>query len=683
MTPIDPDMPPSVSLSYLEQVDEICNRYEACWRSGQRPEIKSYLDQAPAPVCELLLPELLALELDYRFKAGETPTLEEYQRRFPRASASVQTVFERYKLGDDAPTQRSAQAAAGDEHQTVARLDDGDAAPSFAGPINRDFGDYRLLEEIARGGMGVVYKARQRGLNRIVALKMIRSGQLADEQEVRRFRLEAEAAARLNHPNIVPIYEVGETQGQHYFSMAFVPGQSLAKRIAERPLTSPDAARLIRVAAEAVQAAHEQKVIHRDLKPANILLDESGQPHVTDFGLAKHAQDNSDLTATGQIIGTPGYMPPEQASGAGGDVGASADVYSLGASLYAAVTGRAPFQGPTPLDTVKQVTEREPVSPRQLIPSIDRDLETICLKCLQKPPERRYATAQALADDLRRYLAGEPILARPAGAIERMWRWQRRNPARAWLAVLAVLTVTAVLTLLVVGARLTATEKTASAGQLERAVQGRCSGSLTPRCPSRTRSGCRLKPPNNWPPRRSITQVFTMCATARRTRRWAGPTKRSTSCGRPRSSIRRPAILPNCATKPARAWLTSIYVRSPNSAIRASSPHGWRSAMTAGSWPSPKASIGGSVGVKVHRIPSCEVEHDLTYSSVHFGHLASQAPRARRLAVVGVQSRRPLAGRRHAQRRDSLLGPHEAAAQTRVCDHWRGPGSRFAHVFRR
>ncbi len=303
-----------------------------------------------------------------------------------------------------------------------------------AEPVHvRYFGDYELIREIARGGMGVVFQARQVSLNRTVALKMILAGQLADETDVKRFYTEAEAAANLDHPGIVPIFEVGQHEGQHYFSMGFVEGQSLSQRLAGGPLPPREAAELMRRVSEAIEYAHQRGVIHRDLKPANILLDQNGNPRVTDFGLAKKIQGDSGLTGSGQIMGTPSYMPPEQAGGPRGEVGPAADVYALGATLYALVTGRPPFQAATAMDTVLQVITDEPVSPRRLNPALDRDIETICLKCLEKEPSKRYTSAQALADELARFLAGEPILARPIGPPARLWRWCRRRPVVAGL----------------------------------------------------------------------------------------------------------------------------------------------------------------------------------------------------------------------------------------------------------
>ena len=284
------------------------------------------------------------------------------------------------------------------------------------------FGDYELLQELARGGMGVVFKARQLSLNRIVALKMILAGQLAREDEVQRFQAEAEAAANLDHPGIVPIYEVGYHEGQHYFSMGFVEGGSLADKINAGPLPARVAAQYTEKISEAMAYAHGRGVIHRDLKPANFLVDKNDQPKVTDFGLAKKVEGDSGLTATGQILGTPSYMPPEQAAGAVGAVGEQADVYALGGILYALVTGHPPFQADNPVDTLRQVLEREPIAPRQIVTKTPLDLETICLKCLEKDPRRRYQSARELADELGRFLRDEPIQARPVTAPDRAWR---------------------------------------------------------------------------------------------------------------------------------------------------------------------------------------------------------------------------------------------------------------------
>jgi len=306
----------------------------------------------------------------------------------------------------------------------------------------RVIGDYELIEEIARGGMGVVFKARQKNLDRLVALKMIRAGWLARSPELARFRAEARAVAGLQHPNIVAIHEVGEHDGQPFFSMEFVAGRTLDEIVREQPLTATRAARYLQQVAEAIQHAHERGVLHRDLKPSNVLIDAEDRPRVTDFGLAKRLEGDPSLTLTGQVLGSPSFMPPEQASSRHGKIGTASDVYSLGALLYHALTGRPPFVGDTIAATLRLVVEAEPVAPRVLLPTLPQDLETICLKCLSKESSRRYQTARELAEDLAHFLRKEPICARPASVAEKTWRWGRRKPAQA--AALLLLLVIAV-----------------------------------------------------------------------------------------------------------------------------------------------------------------------------------------------------------------------------------------------
>lgn len=314
---------------------------------------------------------------------------------------------------------------------------EGDSTPRTALP--RPFGDYELLEEIACGGMGVVYKARQVSLNRIVAVKMMLAGQFAREEYVQRFKAEAEAAGSLQHPNIVAIHEVGECDGQHYFSMDFVPGRDLAELVRKAPLPAGRAVGYVRTIAQAVHYAHERGLLHRDLKPSNILIDESDQPRITDFGLAKRLTADPQLTQTGQVLGSPNYLSPEQAEGRHREVGPESDVYSLGAILYHLVTGRPPFQAENLVGVLQQVSHHDPVSPRLLNPGVPRDVETICLKCLEKDPRHRYPSAKALAEELDRFLCDEPIQARPLGGIEKLARWSRRNRLAAGLALTALL----------------------------------------------------------------------------------------------------------------------------------------------------------------------------------------------------------------------------------------------------
>jgi serine/threonine protein kinase len=312
------------------------------------------------------------------------------------------------------------------------------------GVKNPDFGDYELLDEIARGGMGIVYRAKQKSLNRIVALKMILSGEMASESDVKRFYREGEAAAQLDHQGIVPIFEMGEHEGQHYFSMRFIEGKSLAAQIASGPRPPQSAAKLVRRLADAVGYAHEQGVIHRDLKPANVLLDsKSGHPRITDFGLAKKAAGGRSLTKTGQILGTPGYMAPEQATGKKNEIGPAVDLYSLGAILYELLTGRPPFQAATPLETLIQVLHADPAPPRLLNPDIPADLETICLKCLAKNYQERYASAAELANDLNRYLDGDTIQANSGELVEQVENHQANfQPDKVWGTILVLLGLT-------------------------------------------------------------------------------------------------------------------------------------------------------------------------------------------------------------------------------------------------
>src|SRR6478672_9101987 len=301
-----------------------------------------------------------------------------------------------------------------------------------------ELGDYELLEEIGRGGQGVVFRARQKSLNRIVALKVIKLGQWASKVHLRRFRLEAEAAARLEHPGIVPIHEVGERDGSCYFSMKFIEGGQLDEVTRRHPMPPRRAVELIAKVSRTVHYAHEHGILHRDIKPGNILLDAKGEPHLTDFGLARLVESESSVTHTLDVLGTPSYMAPEQAAGNNAAVGSVTDVYGLGAVLYQLLTGHPPFACGTTYETIKLVLDTEPRQPRLLNPKIDRDLSTICLKSLEKDPKRRYPSALALAEDLERWLKHEPIQARHAGAFTRGRKWVQRNPTSALLAATLV-----------------------------------------------------------------------------------------------------------------------------------------------------------------------------------------------------------------------------------------------------
>jgi WD40 repeat protein/tRNA A-37 threonylcarbamoyl transferase component Bud32 len=396
-----------------ERLDEAVTRYLEAAEAGRAPDHRTWLDRYPD-----LADDLAEFFADLDHLDSLTAPLRQ------AAGLGVPTA-----RPEETPTDADGRA------EGPPRIPEG----GFA------FGDFQIVQEIGRGGMGVVYRARQRSPHRLVALKMIRSGAWAADEEVQRFRNEAEAAGGLDHPNIVPVYEVGQEQGQLYFTMRLVEGTNLAEDVRRFRDDPRGAARLMATVARAVHHAHQRGVLHRDLKPSNILLDRDGVPHVTDFGLAKRLGTDASVTQTGALVGTPSYMAPEQAAGKKGAVSTASDVFSLGAILYTLLAGEPPFRGDTPLAVLEQVRSHSPSPLTGRGRRVDADLQTIVHKCLEKDPQARYASAAALADDLERWLAGMPIEARPVGRLVRAWRWGRRNPLVAGLmTATAILLVVAV-----------------------------------------------------------------------------------------------------------------------------------------------------------------------------------------------------------------------------------------------
>jgi serine/threonine-protein kinase len=429
------DPPPAAPAGDDPALTALLLDQQSRWRHGERLLVEAYLEQQPQlrdhteAVLQLILHEVLL-----RAERGEGMHLTEYQKRFPHLAEPLAAQFE---------VEQALQATAAPWTDAPLQTEVGFAGSSSSGatPTFPYLSGCEILDELGRGGMGVVYRARQLGLNRLVALKMLSRGSGASSEELARFRREAEAVARLHHPNIVQVYEVGEQDGLPYFALELVEGGTLAAKLAGAPQPPREAAELVATLARAMHYAHGQGVLHRDLKPANVLLSFSRDavvPKITDFGLAKRL-DEVGVTQTGMVVGTASYMAPEQAEGKNREVGVAADVYSLGAILYECLTGRPPFKAVTVLETLLQIKSEEPAPPARLNPAVPRDLETISLKCLRKEPDSRYDSAGALAEDLRRWLAGEPIVARPVGRLERAWRWCARNPARAGLAAALVL----------------------------------------------------------------------------------------------------------------------------------------------------------------------------------------------------------------------------------------------------
>ena len=482
-------------------VETLIRRFEADWLEGKRPNIDDFLGRRND---KALLLELAHAELELRLKAGEPARVDDYLNKYPDLAADSQAslglIVAEYRLRrkleptltakdfaqrfpeyrddlavrlSDAPLSETVAGAPVPSSEQGANLsgtmpETNPTATAAASPRWPHVEGYEILGELGRGGMGVVYKARHLELRRTVALKMILTGGHAASEEVARFRTEAEAVARLQHPNVVQIHDIGEHQGLPYFSLEFCSGGSLAGRLGGTPQPPRRAAALVETLARAIHAAHQTGIVHRDLKPANVLLatpadlpadQPPGQialeqlvPKITDFGLAKKLDDPGQ-TRSGAIMGTPSYMSPEQCEGRVDAIGPATDVYALAAILYEMTTGKTPFKGATSWDTIEQVRTQEPVKPRQLQPNLPRNLETICLKGLRKAPGQRYASARDLADDLRRWQDGQPIKARPTSAWERGWKWARRRPAAAGLLGVAVLAACASVAALALYAR--------------------------------------------------------------------------------------------------------------------------------------------------------------------------------------------------------------------------------------
>jgi serine/threonine-protein kinase len=395
---------------------------------------------------EQLLDEVLASYL----KAAESGTAgsrDDWLARYPDLAADLAEFFAGQDEVDGLTAPLRAAAAGSSARSGDASAEDtrGEQDVRAGDAVGFSFGSYDVLSVLAQGGMGVVYKARQHHPSRLVALKMIRTGPLAAPADVQRFRNETEVIAALDHPHIVPIYEVGEFQDCLYFSMKFLEGGALTAQVSRFTGDPRAAAQLLVAVARAVHYVHQRGVLHRDLKPSNILLDSGGRPHVADFGLAKRMQTDSSLTHSGGVVGTPRYMAPEQAAGQKAQITTATDVYGLGTVLYVLLTGKPPFHGDSVLETLEQVRSREPAPPRSSNPIVDRDLETICLKCLEKEPGRRYASAEAVADELERWLHGEPIQARRAAVWERVRKWIKRRPALAALAAVSAAALVALL----------------------------------------------------------------------------------------------------------------------------------------------------------------------------------------------------------------------------------------------
>jgi serine/threonine protein kinase/tetratricopeptide (TPR) repeat protein len=432
------------------QIDSILDRQRQSWLKGVRLSVAELLQGTPFQDDREARLDLVYSEVVILDELGEKPALDDYIHGYPDLAEDLELHFEIHRalndqllIDDDQPLVTTGNNYAEDSLPEPAAKT---RRQKTHEPI-RQLSDYEIGEQIGQGGMAVVYKARHRVLNRDVALKMFRPGRLPTEREILRFQTEAEAIARLAHPNIVQIFEIGQIDGLPFLAIELAEQGTLAQKLQQFSYTPRAAAELIETLAKAMQHAHEQHVIHRDLKPANVLFTNDGTAKITDFGLAKvllnEAELPRDATRTGEPLGTPRYMAPEQAAGQQDQIGALTDVYALGTLLYECLTGQAPFVATSVVDTLQKIRSDEPLSPRRLQPSIPRDLATICLHCLNKEPGLRYASAEDLAEDLRRFLNGEPIHARPTPNWERAWKWSRRYPAHAALIGIAMLLTSA------------------------------------------------------------------------------------------------------------------------------------------------------------------------------------------------------------------------------------------------
>ncbi len=415
-------------------LDRLVDHHRSLWESGQRPEIRLLVQELPESMRDNATLDLIYNEIVLRESDGDTPTLQEYRLAYPQYEAELIAQFEVHTAISDGILIDTQNKMLADSLASQALDDKPNVIESIPG--------FELLREIGRGGFAIVYQARNKQLRRDVAIKMFQPGRIPTSKELGRFRSEAAAVARLNHPNIVQIFEIGQWAGVPFLVLEYVEAGTLARKLERSLLPAQEAAALIEKLALAIQHAHERGVIHRDLKPANVLFDSKDEPKIADFGLAKllESQNNSwEATRTGEPLGTPRYMAPEQATGNSAKIGKCTDIYALGVLLYECLTGQAPFVAASVVESLKKITQDEPISPRKLQPTVPRDLATICLKCLEKQPIRRYGSAVELAEDLNRFQNGQSIQARPTPVLEVVWKKIRRRPAEALLAATFVL----------------------------------------------------------------------------------------------------------------------------------------------------------------------------------------------------------------------------------------------------